>query len=68
MSGKVRVNGEVVLVPQHQVIHNVDNVRGGVLVPARKHRSWFTLRLMFARELLDSICAHLERVLTSLVT
>ena len=28
VSGKVRVNGEVVLVPQHQVIHNVDNVRG----------------------------------------
>ena len=31
-SGKVRVNGEVVLVPQHQVIHNVDNVRGNGLV------------------------------------
>lgn len=39
VSGKVRVNGEVVLVPQHQVIHNVDNVRGSGFMPTRKHTS-----------------------------
>lgn len=49
VSGKVRVNGEVVLVPQHQVIHNVDNVRGSVLMSTRTHSSWSVLRLMSVR-------------------
>ena len=35
VSGKVRVNGEVVLMPQHQVIHNVDNVRSTAFTTTR---------------------------------